>query len=92
MNDPEIRTLLALVEENTRLKSDQPLEDLWEVDDLARRYSVTPNQVRRWIKEDTITAFQLAGDPAPRMTRISDTQREIFEETSEALTTQGGGS
>lgn len=92
MNGPEIRTLLALNEENTLLKAEEPLAMLWEVDELARRYSVTPNQIRRWIKADTITAFQLAGDPAPRMTRISDLQREIFEEASEAIQSPGGES
>lgn len=84
MNGPEIRTLLALQEDNVRLKSDPPLEILWEVDVLARRWSVTPNQVRRWIQREKLDAFQLAGNPEPRFTRIRDSERETFEIASEA--------
>ena len=86
MNAQEIRTLLALQEDNVRLKSEPPLEILWEVDELARRWSVTPNQVRRWIKEEKLDAFQLAGNPEPRFTRIPDVERENFEDASQAIT------
>lgn len=82
MNAVEIRTLLALQEENLRLKTEEDPGILWEVDVLARHWSVTPNQVRRWIKEGKLTAFQLAGNPEPRFTRVTELEREIFEEAS----------
>ncbi len=90
MNAVEIRTLLALQEENLRLKSPHEPGILWEVDVLAHRWGVSCAQIRRWIKDGKLAAFQLAGNPEPRFTRITELEREIFEEAS--MESSGGES